>query len=298
MYRARAGFTLVELLVVIAIIGILVALLLPAVQAAREASRRSSCQNNLKQIALGAHMFHDTKKFLPNGGNNTEQVLDWSWAFQVLPNIEQGNVFNAMMTAAQNSAAPGVGMMNTSKQASLAPQTMVGIPTFMCPSRSRSPIWAAAQAGNNVGGQSGVWGPFTDYKITNRSFSGTNNPLTATKVTLERLVNNRGSSNTMYVGEGYLDTNLYGWNQSNNWEECIYSGGYGGTQRDSNVVMRDCNGNISGCGQDDKWGSPHAVCQFALCDGSVKGLSYNLSGTQNMYEFQTWNSASTLSVEQ
>ena len=85
MQRTRVGFTLVELLVVIAIIGVLVALLLPAVQAAREAARRSQCTNNLKQLALGMQNHHDTRKALPPGGT----VLHGTWMPRILPFIEQ-----------------------------------------------------------------------------------------------------------------------------------------------------------------------------------------------------------------
>ncbi|MFN3158490.1 MAG: DUF1559 domain-containing protein [Rubinisphaera brasiliensis] len=102
----RQGFTLIELLVVIAIIAILVALLLPAVQQAREAARRSSCKNNLKQIGLALHNYHDTFGVFPAGlypathlGNlaGTEgRDGAWGWATMLLPNLEQSALFDAM----------------------------------------------------------------------------------------------------------------------------------------------------------------------------------------------------------
>src|SRR5881396_3595982 len=93
----RRGFTLVELLVVIAIIGVLVALLLPAVQAAREAARRMTCQNNLKQIGLAMHTHHDALGKLPMGQLTRIGLAPspgWSWSIMLLPYMEQGNLFN------------------------------------------------------------------------------------------------------------------------------------------------------------------------------------------------------------
>ncbi|MEC8737545.1 MAG: DUF1559 domain-containing protein, partial [Planctomycetota bacterium] len=99
----NGGFTLIELLVVIAIIGVLVALLLPAVQTAREAARRSSCTNNLKQLGIGLHLHHDTQKKFPPGGiwwtNSPSNTNAWSknrgsLLYYILPYMELNSVYD------------------------------------------------------------------------------------------------------------------------------------------------------------------------------------------------------------
>ena len=93
---SRSGFTLVELLVVIAIIGVLIALLLPAVQAAREAARRIKCSNNLKQYGLALHNYHDIHKAFPPGGTNWGQGPRIGWQVRVLPFAEQTVLYDQL----------------------------------------------------------------------------------------------------------------------------------------------------------------------------------------------------------
>ncbi len=94
-FRTRPAFTLVELLVVIAIIGILIALLLPAIQAAREAARRSQCTNNLKQMALAMHNYHDSHDRLPPFAV-TDRDNRWAWSALILPFVEQQSLYESL----------------------------------------------------------------------------------------------------------------------------------------------------------------------------------------------------------
>lgn len=139
MKRHSRGFTLVELLVVIAIIGILVSLLLPAVQAAREAARRTECLNNLKQLMLAAQLHHDAKKTLPP---SKSQGTDFSTHAFLLPFMEQANAQN-LINFSIDADDPG-------NAAAMATH----IPIFNCPSDAQTSVpngWAGTSYRSNQG---------------------------------------------------------------------------------------------------------------------------------------------------
>ncbi len=183
----KRGFTLVELLVVIAIIGILVALLLPAVQAAREAARRMKCSNNLKQLGLAIHNYADkyTEQFPWNGwdgngedwGNRnpplvraTWQAYTYSWLVAILPYVEQQSLYDSL-----NFKDPGGNagiVVGANGQTNRTLRTTI-LPIFLCPSDGREPIWnwcnTANMTENNpgartdyVGSLGHVWGGWRD----------------------------------------------------------------------------------------------------------------------------------------
>jgi len=132
------GFTLVELLVVIAIIGILIALLLPAVQAAREAARRMQCSNHLKQVALAMHNYESTHRSLPVGAYS----CCWgTWLVAGLPYIEQQALFEQYHHGAKYDEPPGYRYSDTANH----PVTTQRIPTYTCP--SDQPVERETRAG-------------------------------------------------------------------------------------------------------------------------------------------------------
>ena len=173
--RLRIGFTLVELLVVIAIIGILIALLLPAVQAAREAARRAQCVNNLKQIGIAMHNYHDTYKQLPYSSWSHDTTFlkgqaDWhnghrgTILMKLLPYMEQQPIYDAMKDQSNNFNARFGFHANNGNQGTY-PKYLdqnknntrdvgeplfdhIHVPAYWCPS-SDSPKWQDGNGGNN-----------------------------------------------------------------------------------------------------------------------------------------------------
>lgn len=296
------GFTLVELLVVIAIIGILIALLLPAVQAAREAARRSQCSNNLKQMALGVHNHISAKKTLPPGAIVTGPCCGsysyTSWPIEILPFVEEQALFQAYDHTKYNDQAFSTANLAVTKTI---------VPSYSCP----TDLEANKLAKPGAGPGSGLEYRTSSYRgVTGRSdntqadvwwgaqlsaHSGTAFPLPAKyRGPLHTLGNipyqivkpsqiTDGLSKTLLIGEKASQTSGATAGQQTFWG---YS--YAGFNKSmmvpqSRMLLTDykrCT-DIGGSGGDSPckagWGSFHSAgLQFCLCDGSVRFISENI----------------------
>jgi prepilin-type N-terminal cleavage/methylation domain-containing protein/prepilin-type processing-associated H-X9-DG protein len=138
MREVRRGFTLIELLVVIAIIAVLIALLLPAVQSAREAARRTQCVNNLKQMGIALHNYHDAVLAFPPGYITASRFLDgetdtspgWSWASMILPQLDQSPLYSSINIWLPVQSPANTTSVQTSLSEFLCPSDQLPGPTF------------------------------------------------------------------------------------------------------------------------------------------------------------------------
>lgn len=295
--RRKKGFTLIELLVVIAIIAILIALLLPAVQQAREAARRTQCRNNLKQIGIAIHNYHDVYKMFPTGTTPPPRPMaipnqfvtraeTWGWSAFLLPFIDQAPLFNNLNVNSMTLQQAAVAIGDPNLNAAFPP-----LAAFRCPSDNTGPRLQRRDMPrrhfdglgfpNNL-----TFQPPTSNYIGSCGYKDINRPNTYrvrmnTGVLYNLSTTNfrditDGASNTFLVGERDKRCGAGTWIGARNPE----GGGTHGADYLFGRISTPLNNPISTGAQNctDGFSSKHEGGGFFLfCDGSVKFISENIN---------------------
>jgi prepilin-type N-terminal cleavage/methylation domain-containing protein len=295
--RPQAGFTLVELLVVIAIIGVLVALLLPAVQAAREAARRTQCTNHLKQIGIAGQNYHGAKRAIVPAGLTFSGNA--SWLVLLLPFLEGGNTQLRFD-------------LDRTFYVQLPETVQAQINAYYCPSRDRQ-VTLSTTANSRSGHSIPLGGALCDYAMNagdgslypwmgsnGKNFNGngvaahtngtgkfTGADPTWTYTGWKHVLNFKavtdGLSNTPFAGEKYVHPDHQGkaeWGDWTWWGDDNMIGKVRVAGSPFNPLVSDVQTDVPRDSLNMPFGGPHpGVCLFTFCDGSVRPLQTSIDPT-------------------